>query len=111
MTDSKTEHLLRKAYEQRFVPLAEQLRSAGVAFFALGPDPAAGTYYVRREGPADYVTPYDSDRLASELRTRWSGEGIVALSELAEVLGDIAERLEDVNAVSEDVSPYIYAMF
>jgi hypothetical protein len=110
LIDKQKEALLQQFYAERLAPIAKSLRSHGVEFFALQPNPEATTYYLERKDVSDYIFQIDTEDIGQRLRERWIQEGHFELIELVEPLLDLASQLRQHEKISEDVSPYIYAM-
>ena len=98
-------------FAERIVPLAALAREKGVEFFPLGFDDRVQTYYVERTDNGDYIHEIDEAKLAEELDRIWQEDRIPEIAGLAEPLIALAESLREKEETSEDVSPFIYAMF
>lgn len=109
--DPERETLLRSFYHERLMPLADAAREHGIEFFPFGPDKKAASYYIDRNDDGNYVHEIKSEELAVELREMWSGGELPGLAELAEELVLLAQSLQEEEETSEEVSPFIYAMF
>ena len=110
LNDAEKEELLRGFYHDWLMSLAESARSRGVEFFPLGPDRAAESYYIERTDGGNYVHEISAD-LTSELRALWAGGEFAEMAELAAPIVTLAEAIKESEETTEDVSPFIYAMF
>jgi len=110
LIDKQKEALLQDFYAERLAPIAKSLHSRGVEFFALQPNPEATSYYLDRNDVSDYIFKIDSEDIGQQLREHWIREGHSELIELVEPLLELAGQLRQQEEISEDVSPYIYAM-
>lgn len=108
MTDLQKEELLKTFYRERLLPLAEIARERGVEFFPLAKDEAAESYYHDRNDDGNYVHEIDADPV-NELKTLW--QDLPELAALAEPIVSLAESIKEDEETSEEVSPFIYAMF
>lgn len=108
MTDALREAELRRFFEERLAPAAEQLRKRGVSFFALQPDRGAKSYWRSRARGEGYVFQIGDD-LGGELHEMWSGapELQALVADLVTMTRTMAAQREE----SADVSSFIYAMF
>jgi hypothetical protein len=105
------EKLVADLFAERIMPLAALARERGVEFFPLGFDDRAKTYYVQRDDNGDYIHEIDEANLVEELGRVWQGDRLPEITALAEPLLALAEGLREKEETSEDVSPFIYAMF
>lgn len=109
--DKERDDMLRAFYRERLGALAELARSRGIEFFSNGPESSRDTYYVDRTRQVAALYQVSSDEIGEQLRERWI-EG--QLPELADIAGEVkllADALYETEGPSEDVSPFIYAMF
>ncbi len=111
LTDTEKENLLRSFYRERLLPLAAIADKRGVEFFPSAPDEAATSYYVERGEDENYVHEINSADIAAELKKMWRDNELSELVELAEPLVSLAENLQTTEESSDEVSPFIYAMF
>ncbi len=109
LTDLQKEELLKTFYRERLLPLAEIARGRGVEFFPLAKDEAAESYYHDRNDDGNYVHEIDAADPAAELKTLW--RDLPELAALAEPIIALAESIKEDEETSEEVSPFIYAMF
>jgi len=111
LTDLEKENMLRSFYHERLIPLAKIADERHIEFFPLGPDKEAATYYIERSDDGNYIHEINSEELAADLRKIWSGGDLHELAGLAEELVLLAQALQESEEASEEVSPFIYAMF
>ena len=114
LEDTEKENLLRVFYRKHLLPLAENTKTTGAEIFPFGADASAESYYLERSDDGNYVYEIDSAALASELKDLWSAGGDLLsadLASLAEEIIQLAEILREDEETSEEVSPFIYAMF
>ena len=109
LTDIEKEELLKTFYRERLLPLAELARERGIEFFPLTGDAGAESYYKDRNDDGNYVHEIDSATLASELEKLW--REFPELAALAAPVVELAEAVKEDQESSEEVSPFIYAMF
>ena len=102
---------LAQFYREHLLPLAELARERGVEFFPLAPDTDSTTYFLDRKHNGDYIHSIDAAALAEELRKMWVKDELPELTDLAPPLAGLAENLHEKEPVSDEVSPFIYAMF
>lgn len=108
--------VLRELFEAKLLPAAEQDQPAR-AFFPLGPDAGAETYYVERQRTTmsrdDFHlrTRDGGDDPIVALGERWQDQGLERLAALAPELRAIAAALRQTEAPADEVSPLIYVMF
>ena len=113
----RTSSSVMKFFFKELMPLAEQLRGEGKAFFPLKGDPGAETYYIRRDkttiAPEDFeVVGCDAvEGFQDALVDLWTSQGYPQLTALAPTLSRLARSLYRVEEQSEEVSPFIYVMF
>lgn len=106
MTNEQKEKILRAFYREHLLPLAEKAKERGTRFFPTGKDDEAESYYIERNDDGNYIHEIDSANLAKELETLWRD-----FNELAELLVELAETIKEDEESTEEVSPFIYAMF
>jgi hypothetical protein len=113
LQDAEKENLLRAFYRERLLPLAESAKTAGAEIIPLGANPKADSYYLERSDDGNYVHEINSGDLAGELKDLWTAgkHSLSGLAELAEEIVALAETLREDEDTSEEVSPFIYAMF
>ena len=108
---------VKRFFSEELMPLAEKLRDEGKSFFAISPDPAAKTYYIKREKtamtPASFELPgCDSlDSFEKALADMWTSQGYPELAALAPTLAKLAHSIYSVEEQGGEVSPFIYVMF
>jgi hypothetical protein len=112
MTNEEKEELLKTFYRERLLPLAAAAREKGIDFFPLAGDESAESYYIDRDDSGNYVHEINSVDLAGELEKLWSDfPELAALAALAEPLVELAEAIKEDEESTEEISPFIYAMF
>jgi hypothetical protein len=115
--DGGGDELIRHFHAQELMPLAERLAREGRSVFPLAPEPAASTYYRRREktqmSPSDFEVfgPGSVEDLEKALAELWTREGLPQLAALAPGLARIARSIYLTGERDEEVSPFIYIMF
>jgi len=113
--DDKTqmEKALARFYRDRLLPLAEIAAARGIEFFPLVPDPGRESYYVDRNDDGVYVHTIESDKLVDELKSMWTDDNFPELKKITDELVELANKLKEAEKVesSDEVSPFIYAMF
>lgn len=109
-TNENTE-ILTEFYHDRILPLAEKARERGVEFFPFGADAAADSYFIDRADDGDYVHSIDVVSLEKELSEMWKTEELPDIIGLAEPITEMARTLHQKEPVTDEVSPFIYAMF
>jgi hypothetical protein len=108
---------LEKLFRTELLSLSRKYQREGRSLLAGNPDPQLTTYYHRRSktkmSKADFESGScrSSDELAKALSAMWRQQGLVELAELAPQLAQLAERLKESQPESDDVSPFVYAMY
>jgi heme oxygenase len=109
---------LEDNFWQNLVSLASDLhRINDPLFFLKKPDPSKETYWKHRENlsmkPLDFERggARSAEELKNALAGLWSAEGNLALTVLADGIGEIAESAHVSEEQSSEVSPFIYVMF
>ena len=110
MSDQHTT-ILTDFYQDRITPLANAADDAGVEIFPMGLDPDRESYFTDREAGESYIHAIDSDDLTGELQKLWAADPIPGMAEIAAPLLAIADVLHEKEQTSDEVSPFIYAMF
>lgn len=108
--DSQNSELLARFYREHIIPIAEKVAANGIELFPLGPDDSSESYFVDREPGESYLHTVDNSNLNSELTALWSSDRVPGMKDLAVPILELAEKLRE-KAQSDDVSPFIYAMF
>jgi len=108
--NSTDERRLRHFFRARLLPAAEKLRSRGISFFPLGPEPELDTWY---SGPPTEprFTTLEVDECETAIRELWQSQHLPELAELAGELMKLAEKLEVQEDEDADVSPFVYVMY
>jgi hypothetical protein len=109
MTNEQKEKILRAFYRERLLPLAEKAKERGARFFPPGKDDKAESYYIERNDDGNYVHEIDAQNLAAELETLW--RDFPELANLAGPIVELAETIKEDEESTEEISPFIYAMF
>jgi hypothetical protein len=104
--DEQIEEQLKTFYHERLVPIAETSQQ----FFPMGPDSAVQSYYADRADDGNYIHEINAADMEGELRKMWSDDS-PQLAEIAAELMRMAELLQEKEETSEEVSPFVYAMF
>jgi hypothetical protein len=111
------ERLARQFYADKLLPLARASTAAGTHQFALGPDPALATYYVRRERPRWTAADFEAQsvsapgELGPALARLWTAAGQPGLAALAPAFATLATEVYDVDTPADGVTPFMYVMF
>lgn len=107
MNSTSTERT-RRFFFQELMPVASELKGKGATLFPAAPDPAAASYFVRREKtdvvPEDFVIA-EADLECACYR------GTPASEKLASGLTELREMLYQREEQDHEVSPFIYIMF
>jgi hypothetical protein len=105
LTAEQKEKILRTFYRDKLLPLAEKRSD----FFPLAGDQSAASYYIDRGDDGNYVHEINSADLVSELEKLWLD--FPELAALAAPLIELADSIKEDEESTEEVSPFIYAMF
>ncbi len=105
------DELLEAFYKGRLIPLANLAEERGVDFFPLGSDASVETYYSDNRSNDSYVHEIDVSDLENELKKMWSRREFPQLGDLSAELTYLAHSLKEKDEISEEISPFIYAMF
>jgi hypothetical protein len=100
-------------YRERLEPLARQAEERGLKFFPVGQDVVRDSYYIDRNDDGNYIHSIDSKNIENELKTLWSKTELPELADLVKELVELANKLRESQGdeSSDEVSPFIYAMF
>lgn len=109
ITDQEKETLLRDFYREKLLPLTDAARERGIEFFPLSGEEGAASYYRDRNDDGNYVHEIDAANTAGELEKLWAD--FPELATLAGPIVQLAESIREDEESSEEVSPFIYAMF
>jgi hypothetical protein len=107
---------IRDLFLNKLLPAAQK-EGRPRAFFPVGPDPAADTYYIDRPARKmtrdDFLirTPDGSGDPIVALGELWKSQGLDRLAALVPELRAIAGELRQIEKPADDVSPFIYVMF
>lgn len=99
------EQKLIEFFADRLMPIAAE----GGSYFPLAPDDSV-SYYTDRTDTGSYVHEIDSSDMAAELRSLW-GESDPQLAAIADELMGLADDLQETEDASDEISPFVYAMF
>lgn len=102
----RTEEQLKEFYRERLIPISAAYKDV----FPLRPDEAAQSYYIDRADSGNYIHEIDSNDTEGELGKLWR-DGSPELAEIAGELMRLADILQEKEETSNEVSPFIYAMF
>lgn len=113
MSDQNSEHieLLTAFYRDFILPFAKSAEDRGVDIFPMGFDPNCESYFADRSDGESYIHTIDYENLQGELQQLWAVDSISGMSEIAAPLVEIAYTVHEKEQTSEDISPFIYAMF
>ena len=112
-----TDRRLDNFFRAELLPLAQKYQREGRALLAGNPDPSQATYYERRTVTRMSKSDFESgscrrlEDLAAALDALWRQQGFDELAELAPQLAKLAERLKETQPDTEEVSPFVYAMY
>jgi hypothetical protein len=112
-----TDRRLERFFRTQLLAVAQQYRREGRSLLAGNPDPAQPTYFHRRSKTRMTKADFESgsccttDELVEALRQMWQQEGLAELAELAPQLAKFAEQLKQMQPDTEEVSPFVYAMY
>jgi hypothetical protein len=109
--ESENTELLARFYREHILPIAEDAAADGVEIFPLGPDADCESYFIDRKSGESYVHEIDHTNMDEELSRLWSADRLRGMEDLAKPIVQLAESLRDKEVESDDVSPFIYAMF
>ncbi|NOT46504.1 MAG: hypothetical protein HOP17_01960 [Acidobacteria bacterium] len=109
--DSHEKDLLADFYERFILPLASTAEEAGGDVLQLDLDSEADSYFIDRHDEGDYLHIIDASHMAAELKKLWLDDPIPDLSEIALPIIELADQLHENEEVSDEVSPFVYAMF
>ena len=102
---------LARFFRERILPIAENAAASGVEIFPLRPDRSYESYFVDRQPGESYIHTIDPDSMEAELSRLWSSNDALGMKDLAKPIVELAEELREKEPESDDVSPFIYAMF
>jgi hypothetical protein len=109
--ESHNAELLARFYRERIAPIAENVAAEGIEIFPLGPDEKCRSYFADREPGESYIHTIDHTNMEAELSRLWSSDPVSGMNDLAAPILELAETLREKEVESDDVSPFIYAMF
>jgi hypothetical protein len=108
---------LEKFFRAELLPLARQYKREGRCLLAGNPDGSLSSYYEQRKSTRMSRSDFEkgscrsTEELAAELEAMWRQQGFDELAALAPQLAKLAERLRQTQPETEDVSPFVYAMY
>src|SRR5688572_31764994 len=102
---------LARFFRERILPIAENAAASGIEIFPLRPDRSYESYFVDRQPGESYIHTIDPDSMEAELSRLWSSNDALGMKDLAKPIVELAEELREKEPESDDVSPFIYAMF
>jgi len=112
------ERLAHEFWEENLLALARRTAGGGSApYFALAPDPALPTYFIRRTKTRWTATDFEAQstqsprELGAALAQFWQAAGNPELARLAPRFAELAERVYDVDTQTGEVTPFMYVMF
>jgi hypothetical protein len=113
--DREPDELLVSFFEREFAPARESLRDHDIELIDPGPDPDCPSYYSQREKtilePTDFELDLDDvEKLMLFLEQLWLGPEKPILADLFRKILALAPRYRE-EPDSDEISPYIYAMF
>lgn len=106
-----TDEELKTFFREFLMPIAAAAKARGIEYFPRHLDWNADTYYKERPSGESYIHEIDAEDLAGELRSLWSDDAIEELAALSERIEELASGLREFGSQSDDVSPFVYAMF
>jgi len=113
MTVEQPQHTeqLTAFYRDWIMPLAENAAAANVVIFPMDPDVGSESYFKDRADGESYIHAIDSDDLETELRKLWANDTVPDIEAIVVPLLSLAEIIREKEQTSDEVSPFIYAMF
>jgi hypothetical protein len=117
ISQDEKERLAREFYTTKLLPLSRAAAAAGMHYFPLGPDPARGTYFVKRMRTRWTAADFESQsvaapaQLAPALAALWQATGDPQLAALAPDFAALAAQVYDVDTETDAVTPFMYVMF
>lgn len=111
MQGSDDTEKLSSFYRERILPIAENAAANGTEIFPLGPDASLDTYFIDRKPGEGYIHEIDHSNMAGEFTRLWAADPLPGMEGLAKPIIELAETLREKETGSDDVSPFIYAMF
>lgn len=113
MSEQRSEYNapLADFYREHILPIAEQAEAEGLETFPLGPDVNENSYFIHRKTGESYVHQIDHTNLQTELSRLWENDVLSGMGKLPEPIIQLAEQLREKEVESDDISPFIYAMF
>ena len=103
--------LLSAFYRDHILTLAKSASDIGVDIFPTGADPSCESYFIDRAEGESYIHSIDRDEMENELKKLWAIDPVPGMAQIARPLLEIAEVLREKEQTSDEVSPFIYAMF
>jgi hypothetical protein len=103
------EKILRAFYREHLLPLADKAKERGIVFFPPGKDEGTESYYIERQDDGSYIHEIDAANLTKELENLW--QDFPELAALAGPMVELAETVKEDEESTDEVSPFIYAMF
>jgi hypothetical protein len=110
-SNEEQDELSRAIFRDRLLPIAKLVAERGIEIFPLAADPSSSTYYKIRSDNGVYIHEIDTANIAAELGEMWSDGNLPELADLAVDLIALAQVLRDEPGETEEISPFIYAMF
>ncbi|HOS40593.1 MAG TPA: hypothetical protein PLG31_12725 [Spirochaetota bacterium] len=107
---------VKKLFFRKLLPLSDMARR-GTAYFPMGADPSAVTYYVARNATrmsrGDFEAPVcaDENEFGKKLAALWERSGNPELAKCAPEIAACAGLLYAPEEIDDEVSPFIYVMF
>ena len=118
MNSTDQEKAIDGFFEHVLMPLATSMQASGKLPLDSRIDSTISSYFVARKStsldPGDFELPSgieDSDSLRSALEQFWSSVGSPELAAAAAEIARLAENLKVEEEQSEEVSPFVYAMY
>jgi hypothetical protein len=108
---------LDKFFRTELLPISQQYAREGRQVLAGSPDPQSSSYFLRRTKTTMTRADFESGScacpadLADVLAEMWRQQGFGELSALAPQMAKLAERLKQSQHETEEVSPFVYAMY
>ena len=108
---SEIDRQLVNFFRSVLVSLDDAANEKGVEFFPLGPDPTGNLYYSEIGEKRTYLHSIDLSNIEIELRKMWEESDFPELASLAGKLAEFSELLKEKESETDEISPFIYAMF
>ncbi|RZB29733.1 MAG: carbamoyltransferase [Desulfobacteraceae bacterium Eth-SRB1] len=110
MRPSVNKELLDSFYDNKLIKIAKIMKKKKLVFFELRPNQNVESYFIASNNNELKIMELSIDGIVSHLKAMWCKEGLNELTGLLDPLFILANKIRQKDH-SEDVSPFIYAMF